>query len=75
MSDSLTRIAIRSLQKLEPHSNYAIVFNKPLSKAQLDELVDVCKKAESHVLVLVDAQVVQLDEAIVMLSKEQAGGQ
>jgi hypothetical protein len=71
MENTLSRATIRQVQKLEANNNYAIVFNHPITQDQLTQLMDICKKANIHAICLVDAQIMPLEKAVLVLSQVQ----
>ncbi len=65
------RNAIRQLQKLEPGVDYAAVFERALSQAELQQLMDLCNKARLRVFVLNGAKIVPVQQLGLVLTPEQ----
>lgn len=66
------RNAIRQLQKLEPGRDYAAVFERPLTRPEIDELMQMCNKAKLRVFVLNGARLVPVDKLSLVLTGPEA---
>lgn len=66
------RNAIRQLQKLEPNLDYAVVFERPLTRPEIDQLMEMCNKAKLRVFVLNGAKLVPVNKLGLVLAGPEA---
>lgn len=66
------RNAIRQLQKLEPGLDYAVVFEKPLTRDEMRELMEMCNRAKLRVFVLNGARIVPVRKLGLVLTGPDA---
>ena len=62
----ITDNLIRQIKRLRPHSQYAVVFEKPLTRGELFEIQKQLTKVKAQVLLISGARVVELDKAVIV---------